>query len=725
MVRSVFSEASPAAESNAAFVLSGVSSSTAGLPEQRLPVPHGVLAARGDVGGAELLDRRVGQLLRVGYELLPGPVRARRLQPGLGEQRLVVDHGQVVHHGRDADHLAVDGGHGALAGPEVVPVDPGPLDHLGQVHHLRDLRHVGRPRAVEVGDVRRAAAAHRGQHLLQRVVVVDEQRAHLLARVLRLVLGHQVRERLGLGRGVALPDLDSLCPAATAARVAVRAAAGQHGRAGEHGEQSRQGPPQPTPCFQVLSHPALRSKMRQAITNCSALCNPDSGRCKILQEIGTNVTLMSCDQGDLRRGGKRRVHPERGDRPVRLPGVPRRPAAGAVRHQRGAAGARRAARPPDIGAVRCRGDGDRDAGPARGAGGRPVCDQRGAGRRLRRHPGRLRHPGPVRGAPDDRGHAGHRRDLPRPAHHPGGAGAGPGHARGLPGGLPAQLQQPDGHAALGGVRGHRVHPGVRAVPFGPRHAGVPDLADRRRPGAGPLPHRGLQPPGLRAPLRAGRRVALPPAGRGHRGLARAPAPGPGGDLPPVRLLPHGIERALGRVRALVHAPRRPDRPVPHLRRRLPGAVGGEPARARVAGARPGLGRAAGPGARERAGLAVHPRARDRHRARAAREHPQRRADLQPAGRVLRRGALPGRGGRRETGPGRRAAAAAGRAEPDLPQRGGADRPRRAGGVPRPRLPGGPARPEHRRHADHHPGGGDVRRPVRGAPGPAPARLAGA
>ena len=242
MVCSVFSEASPAAESNAAFLLSGVSSWPPGLPEQRLPVPHGVLAARGDVRGAELLDRRVGQLLRVGHELLPGPAGPRRLQPGLGEQRLVVDHGQVVHHGRDADHLAVDGGHGALPGPEVVPVDAGLLDHLGEVHHLRDLRDVGRPRAVEVGDVRRAAAAHRGEHLLQCVVVVDEQRAHLLTRVLRLVLGHQVRERRGLGCGVAFPDLDRLGPAATsaAARGGVRAAAGQHGRPGEHGQQSCQ-----------------------------------------------------------------------------------------------------------------------------------------------------------------------------------------------------------------------------------------------------------------------------------------------------------------------------------------------------------------------------------------------------------------------------------------------------------------------------------------------------
>ncbi len=86
-----------------------------------------------------------------------------------------------------------------------------------------------------------------------------------------------------------------------------------------------------------------------------------------------------------------------------------------------------------------------------------------------------------------------------------------------------------------------------------------------------------------------------------------------------------------------------------------------------------------PRAHQRAGLGVHPRAGDRDRARAAREHPQRRPDHQPAGRVLRRGALPGRGGRPQAGAGRRAAAAAGRAEPDLPQRGRADR----AGVPRP------------------------------------------
>ena len=39
-------------------------------------------------------------------------------------------------------------------------------------------------------------------------------------------------------------------------------------------------------------------------------------------------------------------------------------------------------------------------------------------------------------------------------------------------------------------------------------------------------------------------------------LAGAAAPGPGGDLPPVRLLPDRVQRALRRVRAVVHAARR-------------------------------------------------------------------------------------------------------------------------------------------------------------------------
>ena len=90
--------------------------------------------------------------------------------------------------------------------------------------------------------------------------------------------------------------------------------------------------------------------------------------------------------------------------------------------------------------------------------------------------------------------------------------------------------------------------------------------------------------------------------------------------------------------------------------------------------------------------------------------------------LLRRGALRGRGGRAQAGARGRAAAATGRAQPDLPQRGRADRPGRAGGVARPRVPGRTARPEHGGHAHHGADRGHVRRAVRGAPGPAAPRL---
>ena len=57
------------------------------------------------------------------------------------------------------------------------------------------------------------------------------------------------------------------------------------------------------------------------------------------------------------------------------------------------------------------------------------------------------------------------------------------HAALLPGRLPAQLLQPDGDAALGGLRRDRLQQRVRPVPLGPRHARVPGRAGRRGPGA--------------------------------------------------------------------------------------------------------------------------------------------------------------------------------------------------------------------------------------------------
>ena len=75
-------------------------------------------------------------------------------------------------------------------------------------------------------------------------------------------------------------------------------------------------------------------------------------------------------------------------------------------------------------------------------------------------------------------------------------------------------------------------------------------------------------------------------------------------------------------------------------------------------------------------------------------------------------------GRRQAGGRRRPAPAAGGAEPDVPQRGGADRPGGARRVARPRVPGGAARPEHVRHPDHRADRRDVRRAARRAPAPA-------
>ena len=57
--------------------------------------------------------------------------------------------------------------------------------------------------------------------------------------------------------------------------------------------------------------------------------------------------------------------------------------------------------------------------PARRARGRRLRHQLDPGRRARRHPHRLRRPGPVRAEPDHRRHHRHRRHLPGAAHLPG------------------------------------------------------------------------------------------------------------------------------------------------------------------------------------------------------------------------------------------------------------------------------------------------------------------
>ena len=394
-------------------------------------------------------------------------------------------------------------------------------------------------------------------------------------------------EGLGLGAGLALPDLDrSLLPLDPLPLLSVpQPASTSDGRRRARPSRTCHGTSS-APGWQRLGHTASpledRSSVLKARVIESALCIQISvSDARSCAKSGANETLASCDQGDVHRGRQRRVHPERGDRPVQLPGAARPSCTSRCTTSAPSGWPTPSGWPAGSSAQTGAGatvtaTQDRRAG----AGRRRLRDQRGAGGRVRRHPGRLRHPGPVRGAPDDRGHPRHRRHLPRPADHPGRGGAGAGtcsrYAR-TPTCSATATRWPccPGRStrAPGSSRVYGLCHSVRDT-----QAFLTELV-----GADPdrveLPHRGLQPPGVRAALRAGRRVPVPAAGRGHRAVARAAAPGPGGDLPPVRLLPDRVQRALRRVRALVHAPRRPDRAVPHLRRRLPGAVGGEPARA--------------------------------------------------------------------------------------------------------------------------------------------------
>src|SRR5215471_13763361 len=123
MSRSVVRACSPAGESNAACLLPGL----------RIWPP----ASQSSASQCHTVSSLPGVTYAVPYCLIAGMVslpasawNCCHVQAGPGEQRLVVDHGQVVDQCRDADHLAVDRGHGALARPEVAPVNAGAPDHL-------------------------------------------------------------------------------------------------------------------------------------------------------------------------------------------------------------------------------------------------------------------------------------------------------------------------------------------------------------------------------------------------------------------------------------------------------------------------------------------------------------------------------------------------------------------------------------------------------------------
>ena len=127
----------------------------------------------------------------------------------------------------------------------------------------------------------------------------------------------------------------------------------------------------------------------------------------------------------------------------------------------------------------------------------------------------------------------------------------------LPRRLAAQLHEPDGDALLGDLRGHARRSGSSGSATRSRTPRA-QLAELRRGPVrgGHLPRRRRQPPGVHPALRARRREPLPAARRGDRARSRAAPPGPRRDLPAPRLLPDRVERARGRVPALVPARRR-------------------------------------------------------------------------------------------------------------------------------------------------------------------------
>ena len=229
---------------------------------------------------------------------------------------------------------------------------------------------------------------------------------------------------------------------------------------------------------------------------------------------------------------------------------------------------------------------------------------------------------------------------------------------------------------------------------------------RRALRRGGVPLRRHQPPGVlpRVPPRRGGPLPGDPRGGRARGDLRL---GAGADRPdaPLRLLRDRVQRPRQRVLALLPQERADGRggarPALHLDPRTTGSTSGAPAATcATASARAARRRRAGGEIPDRAHARVrlvhHRGDGDRRAVRAQRQRAQPRADREPAGRLLRRGAVPGRRQRRAADGRGRAAAAARRAQPHQHQRAGADRRggadrRHRGGAPR-----GLARPADRR-----------------------------
>ena len=147
--------------------------------------------------------------------------------------------------------------------------------------------------------------------------------------------------------------------------------------------------------------------------------------------------------------------------------------------------------------------------PARRDRRRRLRAQHGADRRPRGDAARLRDPGALRAAADDRRHARHRRHLPDAAHGRRTCSrSGNEMAELCPRGVAPELHEPDGDALPARLPGHADEEGRRALPLGAGHRPRSLRSSSASRGRGHVPLRGDQPPGVPPPLRARRRVAL-------------------------------------------------------------------------------------------------------------------------------------------------------------------------------------------------------------------------
>ena len=212
---------------------------------------------------------------------------------------------------------------------------------------------------------------------------------------------------------------------------------------------------------------------------------------------------------------------------------------------------------------------------------RRLRHQRDPGGDARRHRARLRHPGPLRPAPDHRRHHRRRRNLPRAADLSGARRHRRGHGGGLPGRVAAELHQPHGHE---------------------RHLPAPRRTEAEGAGSVPL---GALDDGrvVRAHRRSVRRVSTTgrPASITRPGCCDGNAQGENlypllderiAANPELRrrvrvdmyrrlgLLPDRNQRALQRVRPVVSAPPIRGRPATAQRRRVRRHQRGQPGRVR-------------------------------------------------------------------------------------------------------------------------------------------------